>query len=50
MPSLSHKNEAKKRKHDLKRAGLAPKKDITPKVMHPQKINEIKTGEKNKST
>lgn len=42
MPSLSTKNETKRKAHELKRAGLAPRKDTTKKVMHIQKEQEVK--------
>ena len=40
MPSLSTKNETKQKKHALKRAGLAPKKEKTQNIKHVQKENQ----------
>ena len=48
-PDLSTKNETKKRKHELKRAGLGPQKEKSKDTKHIQKEKEGKMNGKEKT-
>jgi hypothetical protein len=48
MPSLSNKNETKRKAHELKRAGLAPRKEPKKSMSHEQKKDGKEVMVKNK--